>query len=337
MTVSNSVFRAGLIGLGGMGKIHDRVLAGIDDIDVIAIFDPEPVDDPRAVADAAAILNHPDINVVYIATPNHLTVDYGIAALERGKHIFCEKPLGCSGSDAARLVAASLKAPECVVKVGLNHRYMVHYREAKRLIQSGKYGRILWIRGRYGKGSDELYPKSWRAKKDQAGGGILIDQGIHMIDLALDILNEPIIEKKSFLSSRRWPEIDTEDNAFVLLRSESGVTVSVHSSITQYNHIFSLEIGLEYGLVEVNGVLSSTKSYGKERLIIHHSWKDNFCHENTFTYRSNDYYTIRNESIDFIDVIRTGRREFDGNLAQAVRLMEIIDEIYSADDIFQQY
>lgn len=324
--------RVAVIGYGRMGRIHEEILLKRSDVDVVSVFDPhvKTHKDDLMVDCVEEIFSNQEVDAVYISTPNIQTAGYAERALDAGKHVFCEKPLGRSVDEALRIKSAHLRSPHLVFKVGLNHRYLSHFLEAKKLVNSGEFGKLLWLRGRYGKGSDNTYLSSWRSEKCSAGGGILLDQGIHMLDLMLNLIDDEILDVKSIVANQRWDGIDTEDNAFVLFRSVGGVMASFHSSLTQYKHIFSLEMGLESGLIEINGVLSSTRSYGKERLIVHHSWEDNFCREETITYASKDYYTIAAETDDFIGKILSKEPVDYSTIDDAIKVMSLVERVFDS-------
>ena len=326
----------GMIGYGRMGQIHRHVLSGLEGVEVRAVYDPdaETARDGKLSVTVDEILSDPAIDAVYISTPNHVTAEISIAALKAGKHVFSEKPLGRSVKDARRVAQASADRPDQVFKVGFNHRYLAHYEEAKHFIREGTYGRLLWVRGRYGKGSDPAYGASWRADRERSGGGILFDQGIHMLDLMIDLTGPDFVEVQSMCAAQRWDKMNTEDNAFILLRNEAGQMLSMHASLTQYTHIFSMELGLENGLMEISGIHSSTRSYGKEQLRISHSWRNNVCKEEAITYATEDYYTIRAE--DFIDCIRGKRQPEIGTIENAVHVMALIERIYENNTVFSK-
>ena len=146
---------------------------------------------------------------------------------------------------------------------GFNHRAHRSVVYMKKLIDSKKFGKILWMRGRYGKSVNNDFFKSWRSKKKYAGGGILIDQGIHMLDLFLYLSGSFDIIKSS-IGNQYW-KCDVEDNAFVILEnSKTKVSASLHSTMTQWRHLFSLEIFLQNGYLVLNGLKTSSNSYGDE-------------------------------------------------------------------------
>jgi Predicted dehydrogenases and related proteins len=150
---------------------------------------------------------------------------------------------------------------------GFNHRHHESIKKIKSMIDSGASGKILWMRGRYGKSVDETFYQNWRSKRALAGGGILLDQGIHMLDLFLNLAGD-FDEVKAFVSNVYW-SLEIEDNVFAILRdSKTNIVASLHSTATQWRHLFSLEVFCERGYYVLNGLRTSSGAYGDEVLSI---------------------------------------------------------------------
>lgn len=205
-----------------------------------------------------------DIDIVIIATPNAYLAEVGIAALESGKHVLLEKPMGRNLDEAQRLSAAAARSKKHL-KVGFNHRYHPAISRAHELFESGSIGSLINMRFRYGHGGRPGYENEWRGSMELAGGGELTDQGVHILDLAnwFAGLPEYVFCMKQ---TAVWPLSPLEDNAFALLRYEHGAVVNFHSSWTQWKNLFSMEIFGTLGALIVEGL---GKSYGVERLTEH--------------------------------------------------------------------
>jgi len=200
----------------------------------------------------------------------------------------------------------------------------------KKLIEEREFGKILWMRGRYGKSVDEKYYDNWRSKIEYAGGGILIDQGIHMLDLFLH-LGGNFNSVHASVSNLYW-KLNVEDNVFATLENtKTGLAASLHSTMTQWRHLFSLEVFLERGYLALNGLKTSSNSYGDETLSIAKNrttapaatWED----EEHIRYHIDNSW--RSEVIDFFSAIKHNRTVKNGNSSDALKLMKIIDKIYS--------
>ncbi len=324
--------KVGIIGYGTMGKTRHQAINELDCAEVVAISEPNLVDNP--VNDLPnlshdEIIGNQDIDVIIICTPNYLNKPLTIKALNAGKHVFCEKPPCFTAADMMEIRAAEAKSGRKLM-YGFNHRHHDSIIRMKEIIDRDEYGRILWMRGRYGKSVTPDYCSQWRAKKELAGGGILIDQGIHMLDLFL-YLGGDFDSVKAEVSNLYW-KMDVEDNAFVILRNtENNLVANLHSTMTQWRHLFSLEIFLERGYIVLNGLITSTMSYGKEVLTIAKSrssapaatWKDEIRTE----YLNNNSW--RYEMQQFFDAIENDTPIKVGNSLDALRLMTIIDKIYA--------
>jgi predicted dehydrogenase len=208
------------------------------------------------------VVNRNDLDIVVICTPPHLHAQISIAAMERGKHVLCEKPLARTVREAEAMVKVA-KANNVVLKCGFNHRYHPAIQKAKELLDKGMIGKPYFIRCRYGICGRLGYEREWRANPEIAAGGQLMEQGIHAVDLSRWFLGE-FREVVAFTANYFWKTEPLEDNAFVLLRSEDGKVAFIHSSLTQWKNLFSFEIFGSEGYAIVDGLGGS---YGTERLI----------------------------------------------------------------------
>ena len=325
-------FKVGIIGYGKMGQTRHQAINELDCAEVVAISEPNLVSSEMEALPNLShdeIISHPDIDAILIATPNYLNKPLTIKALQAGKHVFCEKP-PCFTAEDMRQIREAEKASGRKLMYGFNHRHHDSVMRMKEIVDSKQYGNILWMRGRYGKSVTPDYCDQWRAKKELAGGGILIDQGIHMLDLFLYLAGD-FDSVKAEVSNLYW-KMDVEDNAFVILRNtNTNCVASLHSTMTQWRHLFSLEVFLEKGYMVLNGLITSTMSYGKEILTIAKSrsaapaatWQDEVRTE----YMNNNSW--RYEMSQFFDAIAEDKPVKIGNSDDALRLMTIIDKIYA--------
>jgi len=324
------MINVGIIGYGKMGKIRHDVANTIDGVNVVSIYDSS-VDKAEIKIEKSAddIINNSEIDAVFICTPNYLNKPLTIQSLKAGKHVFCEKPPAFTAKDVDEIQVVEKEANK-VLMYGFNHRHHDSIKKMKKLIDEREFGKVLWMRGRYGKSVDEKYYENWRAKRKYAGGGILIDQGIHMIDLFLH-LGGDFDTVHASVSNLYW-NLNVEDNVFATLEnSETGLAASLHSTMTQWRHLFSLEVFLEKGYLILNGLKTSSNSYGNEILTITKNrsiapaatWED----EEDITYHTDESW--RSEAVEFFSAIQSNRSVAIGNSADALKLMKIIDKIYS--------
>ena len=324
------MYKVGIIGYGKMGQIRHQVISAFEDVQVQSIYDPEKVDTEIEKAQSSdQIIENPEIDAVFTCTPNYLNKPLTIQSLKAGKHVFCEKPPGFTAKDIEEIRAVEKESGK-VLMYGFNHRHHASIKYMKKLVDDKEFGKILWMRGRYGKSVDETFYDNWRAKKELAGGGILIDQGIHMLDLFLH-LGGNFDNVHASVSNLYW-NLNVEDNVFATLENtKTGLAASLHSTMTQWRHLVSLEVFLEKGYLVLNGLKTSSNSYGEEILTIAKNrstapvatWKD----EKNITYHTDKSW--ESELTEFFSAIKSNREVKLGNSSDALKLMKIIDKIYS--------
>ena len=324
------MYKVGIIGYGKMGQIRHQVISAFEDVKVQSIYDPEIVDtEIEKAQNSDQIIENPEIDAVFTCTPNYLNKPLTIQSLKAGKHVFCEKPPGFTAKDIEEIRAVEKESGK-VLMYGFNHRHHASIKYMKKLVDDKEFGKILWMRGRYGKSVDETFYDNWRAKKELAGGGILIDQGIHMLDLFLH-LGGNFDNVHASVSNLYW-NLNVEDNVFATLENtKTGLAASLHSTMTQWRHLVSLEVFLEKGYLVLNGLKTSSNSYGEEILTIAKNrstapvatWKD----EKNITYHTDESW--ESELTEFFSAIKSNREVKLGNSSDALKLMKIIDKIYS--------
>jgi len=327
------VINIGIIGYGKMGQIRAEAIKASDKGRVVSVCDKslaKSVSDEIAIADSPeSMINDPQIEAVFVCTPNYLNQPLTKLALNNGKHVFCEKPPAFTAAEVEDIQKAE-QSSGLTLMYGFNHRHHESIKKIKTLVYSEEIGKILWMRGRYGKEVDEDFFKGWRAKREFAGGGIMLDQGIHMLDLMI-YLSGGFDEVQSMVSNLYWKADGIEDNVFVNLRSKkTGICASLHSTMTQWRYIFSLEVFLEGGSVILNGLKTSSGAYGDEQLTI----KRNKSHSASATYESEvqEIYdrdtSWTSEVLHFLDAVEKGKPIELGNSNDALNTMRIIDKIY---------
>lgn len=327
-------YKVGIIGYGVMGKTRRTAIEEIKKGTVIAVSEPSIGPDADGIPNVSHddIINNPEIDVLIVCTPNFLNKELTLRGLRAGKHVFCENPPAFTAADILEIKEAEAQSGKTLM-YGFNHRHHDSVLHMKRLIDSGEYGKVLWLRGRYGKSVTKDYFNQWRAKKELAGGGILMDQGIHMLDLFL-FLSGDFDVVKAEVSNLYW-HMDVEDNAFVILKeSATGKVASLHSTMSQWRHLFSLEIFLEKGYMVLNGLITSTMSYGEETLSVAKNrstapaatWKD----EVITKYVNNNSW--RYEMDHFFDCVTEQKPVIYGSSDDALKLMTIIDKVYEQKD-----
>ena len=327
--------KVGIAGYGVVGKRRREVADAHPDMQTIAVcdrcfeYDGEMEDGIRYYRTYTDLLNE-DLDILFVCMTNDIAPDVTITGLQHGLHVFCEKPPGRDMNDIARVAEAAAAHVDRKLKFGFNHRYHDSVREALRIVRDGDLGRVINLKGVYGKSQLITFGQtSWRTDRGLAGGGVLLDQGIHMVDL-LRLFGGEFEQVHSIVSNDFWKH-DVEDNAYALMRTETGVVAMLHSSATQWRHRFNLDITLEKGSLILSGILSGSKSYGAEKLTIARASLDDVGDPLEQTTRYNEDQSWAREVDEFARAIH-GELEIEhGSVQDAYRTMGLVYKIYCAD------
>lgn len=332
--------RVGIAGYGVVGRRRRLHIDAHPNMEVAAVSeekfgrDGTMPDGVRQYADYHDLIADRELDAVFVCLPTYLNADATTLALKQGLHVFCEKPPGRNIADIVRVRAAERRRPGLKLMYGFNHRQHDSVRDALKLVRSGRLGRILNLNGVYGKSHIIPFDKGWRAERKQAGGGILLDQGIHMVDL-MRLFAGDFAEVRSVISNSYWKH-NVEDNAYALMKTKSGVVALLHSSATSWRHRFNLDITLEKGALTLSGILSGSKSYGAETLTVSVASKGDAGDPSETVTRYNQDNSWRDEVHEFADCVVKRKRVRDGNSLEALKTMELIYRIYCADPAWKK-
>jgi predicted dehydrogenase len=274
-----------------------------------------------AVTDYRVALADARVGAVIVSTLNAALAPITLDAVRAGKHVLVEKP-GALQAESLRAIQTAARAAGVRVRLGYNHRYHPALQQARALIDAGELGPLMFLRGRYGHGGRKGYDREWRADPALSGGGELIDQGVHLIDLAGWFLGEfPTVEGHA--TTCFW-DMPVDDNAFLSLRTAAGQTAWLHVSCTEWKNLFSLEIYGRDAKLALDGLGGS---YGVERITLYKMRPEMGPPDTTsWEYpRGDDSWAL--ETRTFVDDIRLGR-EPDPGLAEGIRALEVVGEIY---------
>jgi predicted dehydrogenase len=319
--------RVGLVGCGLIGHKRARALGPhqlVVCVDAVARRARDLASQYpgcAVAADADAIAAQHDVDAVIVSTTHDALASTALVAIEAGKHVLVEKP-AARNADELRPVLAAAREHGVVAKVGFNHRFHPALRRAHDLFERGGIGELLYIRARYGHGGRPGYEREWRADPRLSGGGELLDQGSHLIDLARWFAGE-FPHVSGHLASYYWP-MPVEDNAFVMLKTAAGRIAWLHASWTEWKNLFCFEVFGRTGKVQVEGLGGS---YGTERLTYYRMLPEMGPPETTsWEFPALDA-SWSAEFEHFAECVRTGGSPC-GSLEDALANLEIIGTLY---------
>jgi predicted dehydrogenase len=262
--------KVGIIGCGLIGNKRAAALASDDQ--VVAVMDAS-VERAQALAKktnarvantAIELVEDRSIDAVIVATPHNQLPAHAMLAAEHGKHVLLEKP-GARRPGELDALRRAAEAKGLCVHVGFNHRFHPAMQKARALIDDGVLGPLYYIRGRYGHGGRIGYDREWRAQPNVSGGGELLDQGAHLIDLASWYFAAPFADVHGAIATYFW-QMPVEDNAFLTLKTEGGQIAQLQVSWTEWKNMFSLEIVGRDAKLMLDGLGGS---YGTERIALY--------------------------------------------------------------------
>lgn len=265
------MLRVGILGAGLIGKKRAGSLA--PGMNLVGAFDPNQANydefrnsfPSKTYENAAELIEEVGQGgLIVVCTPHNLLAPLAKQALQAGCHVLLEKPGARNLEELQQLKSEADKAKR-FLRIGYNHRFHPGFLKLKEIVKSDAYGKIQLIRARYGHGGRLGYETEWRARREISGGGELIDQGSHLIDLSHFLIGPSKLEFAS-LPTLYW-KMDVEDNAFLALSTSDGTKSWLHASWTEWKNLFSFEVFFKTAKVEVSGLGGS---YGTESLTVHH-------------------------------------------------------------------
>ena len=275
----------------------------------------------RSTSDLHEVWTDRDVAIAIIATTNDSLTPVALEAVKSGKHVLVEKPAARNVAELGRLIDTA-KDKRVKVRVGFNHRFHPGILNAFEMVRRGSVGELMFVRARYGHGGRVGYDREWRADPAMSGGGELIDQGVHLIDLSRELLGEfEVVE--GFAHTFFW-KMPVDDNGFMLLRTKDNKVAFLHASCTEWKNLFSLEIYGRLGKLQIDGLGGS---YGIERLTHYRMLPEMGPPETTIWEYPRGDKSWTAEFSEFLDDIRLDREPRPG-LDDALRALEIVERIY---------
>ena len=299
--------RVALVGAGRQGRRRAPAVYGVEGCELAVVADIEGAEGLAREMGCEAVerweeaVERPDIESIIVCTPPHLHSAIAVAAMRAGKHVLCEKPLARTVAEAEEMVRAS-EEQGVVLKCGFNLRHHPGVQQARAWLYEGRLGEPIFARLRYGVGGRPGFEQEWRARAEVSGGGQLMDQGVHALDLCRWFLGE-FASVSATLTTGYWEIEPLEDNAFVTLSTARGRVASVHASQTQWRNLFSLEVYGREGYAQVDGLGGG---YGTERAALGRRDPCGPFREEAIEYRGEDV-SWREEWREFVSAVREER------------------------------
>lgn len=327
MSAKDTLFGVGIIGCGLIGQKrakalgHGGQLVACADLDVARAESLARINGAKVYRDWRELVWSPLVDVVIVATLHDSLAEITRTAAEAGKHVLVEKPAARNAIELEPVMEAATKHG-VKVRVGFNHRYHRSLRKAKELVDSGVLGELMFIRARYGHGARIGYDREWRADPALSGGGELIDQGPHLIDLTRWFLGE-ITEVQGFAHTYFW-DMPVDDNGFMLLKTAKKQAAFLHASCTEWKNLFSMEIYGKLGKLDLSGLGGS---YGLEKITWYRMLPEMGPPETTsWEYpMGDDSWAV--EIAEFFEDIRLDREPSAG-LRDAQAALNVVESIY---------
>jgi len=324
--VNFAIVGCGLIGQKRMRALlkqkHRLLIAADVDLKRAQSLANEAGDGASAVADWKQAAMHPDVHAVIVATSNDALTTTSLAAVNAGKHVLVEKPAARTARELKPLLDSATRA-KVIVKVGFNLRFHPALAKAKEIVARGQLGRLMYLRARYGHGGRLGMEKEWRANPTVAGGGEMLDQGVHLVDLARWYSGAEFDQVWGHTGAFFW-NMPVEDNGFAFLKSRGGFVAWLHASCSEWKNIFSLEIYGRDGKLQIDGLGGS---YGPERLTWYKMLPQMGPPETQIWDYAGEDDSWSRELSYFVNCIQE-KKEPDGNLADCLAALEIIGRIY---------
>jgi predicted dehydrogenase len=320
------MMRVGIVGCGLIGNKRAAAL-GTDALVAVCDRDVSRARDLATRHPGAAALTVDELlkrcDAVIVSTTNDQLAPVAIRALEAGKHVLVEKPGARTDAELAPLARAAEKG-RAVVRIGYNHRFHPAAMKARELVDAGALGALLFVRARYGHGGRKGYDREWRADPAIAGGGELIDQGVHLIDLSRWYLGSEIADVRGRVVTAFW-DMRVDDNAFLTLTTAAGQIAHLHASCTEWKNLFSFEIYGRNAKLHLEGLGGS---YGVERLS-HYQMRPEMGPPDTVIYEyplPDSSWTL--EWRDFSAAV-SGRESTGATLDDGLAALRVVSEAYA--------
>lgn len=320
-----------LVGCGVIGE--RRALNLPEGVTLAYVFDPNK-DRAKTIADktnsiicsSLEDLLTKDISAVIIASINSVLTHTVQECLNKGLHVLVEKPAARSFSELSKVQ----NPKKCKIKIGFNHRFHPAYVDLLSELKNNPEDSVMFIRAQYGNGARLGFEKEWRAQVELAGGGELLDQGVHVLDLASGILKNMNVQT-AYVKTHYW-DMTVDDNAWAILSDLNGATFTMHVSSTEWKNEFRFEV---YTRKRKYQWLGLGRSYGPEKLIIHEMKPEMGPPVTTEKNYPEEDMSWKLENENFLKGY-LGHEQLNGDYSNALNCLKLVQDIYQKSRVLQE-
>lgn len=331
----------GLIGTGAIGALRCEALRRCGSTSLAAVSD---LDEARARASAPGAAYHrtpeslladPSLDAVVISTPPQFHEPLAVGALRNGKHVLVEKPMAATVESCRRMVTAAQEAGR-LLTVGFNHRYFPALKVVRDAVRNGDIGRLTHVRAYAGHMGLQEFKAPWMYDAEIMGGGALMDNGIHVLDLCRYVMGD-FRQVFGYALNDTWNLGGAEDNALALFRSDEGVVCSLHASWTEWKgYRFHIEAYGDRGMARayyapLMATVITMDRPGGRRKITRNFYPANIVREKLKGWQSTTVQALAEELEEFVTLARGGAGA--GRIAtglDGLRAIEVGKAVYAS-------
>ena len=330
MKTENTI-KVAQIGAGSFGKKRAEAVQQCERAELLAIADANSETSAKAAKelgikslDPEGVLQSPEIDVVTIATPNVHHAALACAALRSGKHVLCEKPVARNAQEALEILKISNETGK-KVKVGSNHRYFSSVLKARQIFDSGYIGKVVSFNGRIGHNGERIQG-SWFWDKEQSGGGAILDNGCHLLDIARWFMGD-FVKGSGLTANAYWKDTEVEDTATGVFATEDGRVATINASWRLLSGYFHFELNGEKGYITVDGRFDT---HGGDRVFVRNLEEGGEIQSFDFGHVRPESYKL--ELVEFFQALDEGRAP-DPSAEDGYKIMKMVEAIYSTQSM----